>query len=71
MEHQLDGQMPNSSKHVCAHHCGAVGPQGRVRRELVGDGGNLLIVAVDHGSRHVGCRVRPLAVAGRYTLLDR
>ena len=46
--------------------------KGRRRRELVGDDGNLLIVAVDHTARGMlAAGSDPLAVADRYTLLDR
>lgn len=46
--------------------------KGRVRRELIGDDGNLLIVAVDHTARGMlAAGSDPLAVADRYTLLDR
>ncbi len=44
----------------------------RRRRELVGSDGNLLIVAVDHTARGMlAAGSDPLAVADRYTLLDR
>lgn len=44
----------------------------RKRRELVGPDGNLLIVAVDHTARGMlAAGSDPLAVADRYTLLDR
>lgn len=44
----------------------------RKRRELVGPDGNLLIVAVDHTARGMlAAGADPLAVADRYTLLDR
>jgi hypothetical protein len=44
----------------------------RRRRELVGDDGNMLIVAVDHTARGMlAAGSDPLAVADRYTLLDR
>jgi DhnA family fructose-bisphosphate aldolase class Ia len=46
--------------------------QQRKRRELVGPDGNLLIVAVDHTARGMlFAGSDPLAVADRYTLLDR
>ncbi|MDA2988457.1 MAG: hypothetical protein O2815_05185 [Actinomycetota bacterium] len=46
--------------------------QQRKRRELVGPDGNLLIVAVDHTARGMlAAGSDPLAVADRYTLLDR
>ena len=46
--------------------------KGRRRRELIGDDGNLLIVAVDHTARGMlAAGSDPLAVADRYTLLDR
>ena len=46
--------------------------QSRKRRELVGPDGNLLIVAVDHTARGMlFAGSDPLAVADRYTLLDR
>lgn len=46
--------------------------KGRKRRELVGPDGNLLIVAVDHTARGMlAAGSDPLAVADRYTLLDR
>lgn len=46
--------------------------QQRGRRELVGPDGNLLIVAVDHTARGMlAAGSDPLAVADRYTLLDR
>ena len=44
----------------------------RRRRDLVGPDGNLLIVAVDHTARGMlAAGADPLAVADRYTLLDR
>lgn len=44
----------------------------RQRRDLVGPDGNLLIVAVDHTARGMlAAGSDPLAVADRYTLLDR
>lgn len=44
----------------------------RKRRDLVGPDGNLLIVAVDHTARGMlAVGSDPLAVADRYTLLDR
>lgn len=44
----------------------------RKRRDLVGPDGNLLIVAVDHTARGMlAAGSDPLAVADRYTLLDR
>ena len=44
----------------------------RKRRELVGSDGNLLIIAVDHTARGMlAAGSDPLAVADRYTLLDR
>ena len=44
----------------------------RKRRELVGPDGNLLIIAVDHTARGMlAAGSNPLAVADRYTLLDR
>ena len=44
----------------------------RKRRDLVGPDGNLLIVAVDHTARGmIAAGSDPLAVADRYTLLDR
>ena len=44
----------------------------RRRRDLVGPDGNLLIVAVDHTARGMlAVGSNPLAVADRYTLLDR
>lgn len=46
--------------------------QQRKRRELVGPDGNLLIVAVDHTARGMlAAGSDPLAVADRYSLLDR
>jgi DhnA family fructose-bisphosphate aldolase class Ia len=46
--------------------------KGRRRRDLVGPDGNLLIVAVDHTARGMlAAGSDPLAVADRYTLLDR
>jgi DhnA family fructose-bisphosphate aldolase class Ia len=46
--------------------------QQRKRRELLGPDGNLLIVAVDHTARGMlFAGSDPLAVADRYTLLDR
>ncbi len=46
--------------------------QHRRRRDLVGPDGNLLIVAVDHTARGMlAAGSDPLAVADRYTLLDR
>ena len=46
--------------------------KGRIRRELIGDDGNLLIVAVDHTARGMlAAGSDPLAVADRYTLLGR
>ncbi len=46
--------------------------KGRRRRDLIGDDGNLLIVAVDHTARGMlAAGSDPLAVADRYTLLDR
>ena len=46
--------------------------QQRQRRELVGPDGNLLIIAVDHTARGMlAAGSDPLAVADRYTLLDR
>lgn len=46
--------------------------KGRSRRDLVGPDGNLLIVAVDHTARGMlAAGSDPLAVADRYTLLDR
>ncbi len=46
--------------------------KGRTRRDLVGPDGNLLIVAVDHTARGMlAAGSDPLAVADRYTLLDR
>jgi DhnA family fructose-bisphosphate aldolase class Ia len=46
--------------------------KGRRRRDLVGPDGNLLIVAVDHTARGmIAAGSDPLAVADRYTLLDR
>jgi len=46
--------------------------KGRRRRDLVGPDGNLLIVAVDHTARGmIAAGSAPLAVADRYTLLDR
>ncbi len=46
--------------------------QQRKRRDLVGADGNLLIIAVDHTARGMlAAGSDPLAVADRYTLLDR
>ncbi len=46
--------------------------KGRRRRDLVGPDGNLLIVAVDHTARGMlAAGSDPLAVADRFTLLDR
>ena len=74
MEHQLD-----RADYAALIEARARAPQslqsalkGRVRRELVGDDGNLLIVAVDHTARGMlAAGSDPLAVADRYTLLDR
>ena len=74
MEHQLD-----RADYAELIEARARAPQslqsalkGRVRRELVGDDGNLLIVAVDHTARGMlAAGSDPLAVADRYTLLDR
>ena len=73
MEHRLTGRITPHSSSTCARTAvAAVGPRGRVRRELVGDDGNLLIVAVDHTARGMlAAGSDPLAVADRYTLLDR
>ena len=74
MEHQLD-----RADYAALIEARARAPQslqsalkGRVRRELVGDDGNPLIVAVDHTARGMlAAGSDPLAVADRYTLLDR
>ena len=74
MEHQLD-----KADYVALIEARVRAPdslqsalKGRRRRELVGDDGNLLVVAVDHTARGMlAAGSDPLAVADRYTLLDR
>ena len=74
MEHQLDraDYVELIEARVRAPQSLQSALKGRVRRELVGDDGNLLIVAVDHTARGMlAAGSDPLAVADRYTLLDR
>ncbi|MGA0221242.1 MAG: Cgl0159 family (beta/alpha)8-fold protein [Candidatus Nanopelagicales bacterium] len=74
MEHQLDGADYAAliEARVRAPESLQSALKGRRRRELVGDDGNLLIVAVDHTARGMlAAGSDPLAVADRYTLLDR